>query len=41
MPPADDIVKINLCLWFSFALLAGIAHFFDKFLVFSDPNFNI
>ena len=33
MPSADDIVKIIICLSFSFALLAGIALFLDKFLV--------
>ena len=35
MPSSDDIVKIIICLWFSFALLVGLSHFFDKFLVFS------
>ena len=33
MPSADDIVKFVICLWFSFALLAGLLLFFDKFLV--------
>ena len=33
MPSADDILKIILYPWFSFALLAGLAFFFDKFLV--------
>ena len=33
MPSADDIVKIIIYPWFSFALLAGLALFFDKFLV--------
>ena len=34
MPSVDDVVKLNLCLWLSFGLLAGLALFFDRFLVF-------
>ena len=39
MPSAHDIVKFIICLWFSFALLAGLALFLDKFLVFFIPKF--
>ena len=39
MPSPDDIVKIIICLWLSFALLAGLALFFDKFLVPFIPKF--
>ena len=39
MPSADDIVKFIKCLWFSFALLAGLALFFDNFLVPLIPKF--
>ena len=33
MPSADDLVKFIIFLWFAFAFLAGIALFFNKFLV--------
>ena len=39
MPAADDIVKYLICLWFSFALLAGLAIFFDKYSVPFIPKF--
>ena len=39
MPSADDITKFILCLWFPFAFLAGLALFFDKFLVPFIPKF--
>ena len=39
MPLADDIVKFIKFLWFAFAFLAGIALFFDKFLVPFIPKF--
>ena len=39
MPSTDVIVKFIICLWFSFAFLAGIALFFDKFLVPFIPKF--
>ena len=32
MPSAGDIVNFIICLCFSFALLAGLAFFFDKLL---------
>ena len=39
MHSADDIVKIIICVWISFALLAGLALFFDTFLVPFTPKF--
>ena len=33
MPSADDIIKFIILLWFSFAFLAVIVLFFDKFLL--------
>ena len=39
MPLADDIVKLIIVLWFAFAFLAGLAFFFDKFLVPFVPKF--
>ena len=38
MPSADDIVKFIICIWFSFALLADLALFFDKYLVHFLPK---
>ena len=32
-PSVDDVVEISDCFWFSFALLAGLALFIDKFLI--------
>ena len=38
-PSVDDVVKIIICFWFSFALLAGLALFIDKFLIPFIPKY--
>ena len=38
MPSADKIVHFLILLWFSLGILAGIALFFDRFLVSFIPR---
>ena len=41
MPSVDSLVRLLILLWFSLGLLAGIALFFDRFLVFLYLNYSI